>query len=35
MYRELMSGQRVAPKKLMGSGFSFQYPDLESAIKNL
>ncbi|KAA8922912.1 TIGR01777 family oxidoreductase [Thermoplasma sp.] len=35
MYRELMSGQRVIPKRLMDSGFTFRYPDLESAVKNL
>ena len=35
MYRELMSGQKVIPKKLLDSGFQFKYPDIESAVRNL
>jgi uncharacterized protein len=29
----LLEGARVAPKKLMASGFSFRYPELENALK--
>ncbi len=29
----MLSGQKVLPKKLLASGFSFAHPDLESAIR--
>ena len=31
----LLEGQRVAPSQLLKAGFTFSYPDLNSAIKNL
>lgn len=31
----LLTGQRVVPKKLTESGYTFKYPDLQAALKNL
>ncbi len=31
----LLTGQRVVPKKLIDSGYSFKYPDLQSALERL
>ncbi|MGI9292961.1 MAG: TIGR01777 family oxidoreductase [Pseudomonadales bacterium] len=31
----LLTGQRVVPKKLLDSGYTFQYPDLHAALRNL
>jgi len=31
----LLSGAKVAPKKLLDSGFRFRYPDLEDAVRHL
>ncbi|PJZ59340.1 TIGR01777 family oxidoreductase [Leptospira barantonii] len=31
----LLKGQRVLPKKLMDTGYSFQYPNLEEALRSL
>lgn len=31
----VLKGQKVIPEKLLNSGFHFQFPDLESALKNL
>jgi uncharacterized protein (TIGR01777 family) len=31
----LLEGQRVVPKNLLSSGFKFNYPDAESALRNL
>ena len=29
----LLNGQNVMPKRLLAEGFKFEYPDLESALK--
>jgi len=31
----LLSGQRVMPQKLVGSGYSFRFPDLEPALRHV
>ncbi|MCB9747960.1 MAG: TIGR01777 family protein [Candidatus Omnitrophica bacterium] len=31
----LLGGAKVAPQKLIGLGYTFQYPDIETALKNL
>jgi NAD dependent epimerase/dehydratase family enzyme len=31
----LLSGQRAEPRRLLDSGFSFAYPDAESALRDL
>ncbi|MEE9910627.1 MAG: TIGR01777 family oxidoreductase [Deltaproteobacteria bacterium] len=31
----LLKGQRVIPRRLLDAGFSFRYPDIEEAIKNV
>ena len=31
----LLKGQRVLPKKLLGLGFHFEFPDLKEALQNL
>jgi uncharacterized protein (TIGR01777 family) len=31
----LQGGQRVRPARLLASGFQFQYPDLEAALRHL
>ncbi|MEJ2596010.1 MAG: DUF1731 domain-containing protein, partial [bacterium] len=31
----LLSGKRVVPEKLLHGNFSFQYPDLESALEEI
>jgi uncharacterized protein (TIGR01777 family) len=31
----LLSGQRASPEKLVGYGYSFRYPDLEGALRDL
>jgi hypothetical protein len=31
----ILEGQRVIPKRLMDSGFAFQYPDIEKALKGI
>jgi len=31
----ILEGQRVIPKRLMGSGFAFQYPEIEKALQGI
>lgn len=31
----LLTGQRVIPKKLQGSGFQFKYPEIRGALRDL
>jgi len=31
----ILEGQRVIPRRLLGSGFSFQYPNIDKALQNL
>ena len=31
----LLASQRCEPKKLIASGFSFKYPDLEGALRHV
>jgi len=31
----ILKGQRVIPRRLLESGFTFQYPDIDSALKNI
>ncbi|WP_010916763.1 TIGR01777 family oxidoreductase [Thermoplasma volcanium] len=35
MYRELMSGQKVIPKKLIQAGFKFDFPDINTAASSI
>jgi uncharacterized protein len=35
MAAEVLGGARVEPAKLLGSGFAFRYPDLESGLRHL
>lgn len=35
MSEMLLTGQRVVPKKVQESGFSYQYPDIRSALENI
>jgi uncharacterized protein (TIGR01777 family) len=30
---DLLGGQRVVPRRLLGAGFTFDYPDLDSALR--
>ncbi|MGZ3534875.1 MAG: DUF1731 domain-containing protein [Thermodesulfobacteriota bacterium] len=31
----ILKGQRVIPRRLLESGFSFQYPDIEKALQGV
>ncbi len=31
----ILKGQRVVPRLLLGSGFSFEYPDIERALMSI
>jgi NAD dependent epimerase/dehydratase family enzyme len=30
---DLLGGQRVVPRRLLGAGFTFDYPELDSALR--
>jgi len=31
----ILEGQRVIPKRLQDSGFTFQYPDIDKALQSI